>query len=114
MSNQTDARIVTTPQSRFLLAVEGVRQTSLAVANPAGIKVIPNAQHKVDVSTLAAMITELESVVPGAAETLGDFRNIRIQRKSVSPAPPISPEPGAKAVDILKQLIDRARILTKV
>jgi hypothetical protein len=108
----TDARHVTTTQSRFLLAVEGVRQASLAVANHAGIKVIPNAQHKVDVSQLAAMITELETVVPGAAKTLGDFRNIRIQRKSVSPAPPILPEQAAKAVDMLAQLLARARILT--
>ncbi|RCW78623.1 hypothetical protein [Phyllobacterium bourgognense] len=110
----SDARIVATTQSRFLLAVEGVRQASLAIANHAGIKVIPNAQHKVDVSQLAAMITQLETVVPGAAKTLGDFRNIRIQRKSVSPAPSISPEQAAKAVDILKQLLTRARILTSV
>jgi hypothetical protein len=110
----TDARHVTTTQSRFLLAVEGVRQVSLAVANHAGIKVIPNAQHKVDVSQLAAMITQLETVAPGAAKTLGDFRHIRIQRKSVSPAPPISPEQATKAVDILEQLLARARILTNV
>ncbi|RCW78302.1 hypothetical protein [Phyllobacterium bourgognense] len=110
----TDTRKVTTTQSRFLLAVEGVRQASLAIANHAGIKVIANAQHKVDVSQLAAMITRLETVVPGAAKTLGDFRNIRIQRKSVSPAPSISPEQAAKAVDILKQLLDRARILASI
>ncbi|WP_457302555.1 hypothetical protein [Phyllobacterium sp. P5_D12] len=60
----TDARNVTTTQSRFLLTIEGVRQVGLAVANHAGIKVIPNAQHKVDVSQLAAMITQLETVVP--------------------------------------------------
>ena len=71
----TDARNVATTQSLFLLAFEGVRQASLAVANHAGIKVIPNPQHKVDVSQLAAMITQLETVVPGAAKTLGDFRN---------------------------------------
>ena len=65
-------------------------------------------------SQLAAMITQLETVVPGAAKTLGDFRNIRIQRKSVSPAPPISPEQAAKAVDILEQLLARARILARV
>ena len=110
----TDARIVTTTQSRFLLAVEGVRQVSLAILNHTGIKVIPNAQHKVDLSQLAAMITQLETVVPGAAKTLGDFRNIRIQRKSVSPAPPISPEQAVKAADILEQLLARARILTNV
>lgn len=65
-------------------------------------------------SPLAAMITELESVVPGAAEILGEIRKSRIQRKSVSPAPPISPEQGAKAVDTLEQLLARVRILTKV
>jgi hypothetical protein len=110
----TDTSNVTTTQSRFLLAVEGMRQASLAVANHAGIKVIPNAQHKIDLSQLAAMITQLESVIPGAAKALGDFRNIRIQRKSVSPAPSISPEQAAKAVDILEQLIARTRILTNV
>ncbi|MDR6635525.1 hypothetical protein J2X72_004339 [Phyllobacterium sp. 1468] len=110
----TDARIVTTTQSRFLLAVEGVRQVSLAVLNHAGIKVIPNTAHKVDVSQLAAMIAQLETVVPGAAKTLGDFRNIRIQRKSVSPAPPISLEQAAKTVELLQHLLARARILTSV
>ncbi|WP_457300570.1 hypothetical protein [Phyllobacterium sp. P5_D12] len=65
----TDTRNVTTTKSRFL-AVEGVRQVSLAVANHAGINVIPNAQHKVDVSQLAAMNTQLETVVPGAAKEL--------------------------------------------
>jgi hypothetical protein len=110
----TDARIVTTTQSRFLLALEGMRQASLAVANHAGIKVIPQAQHKVDVSQLAAMITQLETVVPGASKTLGDFRNIRIKRKSVSPAPSISPEQATTAVDILEQLLAHARTLIKV
>ncbi len=110
----TDARHVTTTQSRFLLAVEGVRQVSLAVANHAGIKAIPNAQHKIDVSQLAALITQLETVVPGAAKTLEDFRHIRIQCKSVSPASPISPEQAVKAVDILEQLLAFARILTDV
>ena len=110
----TDARNVTTTQSRFLLAVEGVRQVSLAVLNHAGIKAIPTAKHKIDVSQLAAMITQLETVVPGAAKILGDFRNIRIQRKSVSPAPSISPEQATKAVEILEQLLGRARILTSV
>jgi hypothetical protein len=110
----TDAHIVTSTQSRFLLALEGMRQASLAVANHAGVKVIPQAQHKVDVSQLAAMITQLETVFPGAAKTLGDFRNIRIQRKSVSPAPPISPEQAATAVDILEQLLVHARTLTNV
>jgi hypothetical protein len=109
-----DARHVTTTQSRFLLAVEGVRQVSLAVLNHTGIKVIPHAQHKIDVSQLAAMITQLETVVPAAAKTLGDFRHIRIQRKSMSPAPPISVEQAAKAVDMLEQLLARAQILTNV
>jgi hypothetical protein len=45
---------------------------------------------------------------------LGDFLNICIQRKSVSPASPIWPEQAAKAVDILEQLLARARILTNV
>ncbi|CAN7215752.1 hypothetical protein LJR231_000665 [Phyllobacterium sp. LjRoot231] len=110
----TDTRNVATTQSRFLIAVEGVRQVSLAVANHAGIKVIPNAQHKVDVSQLAAMITQLDTVVPGAAKTLGEIRNIRLQRKSVSPAPPISPGQATMAVDILEQLLVRARNLTNL
>ncbi|MBZ9603250.1 hypothetical protein [Phyllobacterium chamaecytisi] len=103
----TGAHIVSTTQSRFLLAVGGMRQA-------AGIKVIPTAQHKIDVSQLAAMITQLETVVPGAAKTLGGFRNIRIQRKSMSPAPPISSEQAAEAVNILERLLARARILTSV
>ncbi|RCW83809.1 hypothetical protein [Phyllobacterium bourgognense] len=68
-----DTRNVTTTQSRFLLAFEGVRQASLAVANHAGIKVIPSAQHKVDVSQLAVMVTQLESVVSGCSKNLGSF-----------------------------------------
>ncbi|WP_457300863.1 hypothetical protein [Phyllobacterium sp. P5_D12] len=110
----TDARIVTTTQSRFLLAAEGVRQVSLAVVNHTGIKAIPTAQHKIDVSQLAAMITQLETVVPGAAKILGDFRHIRIQRKSASPAPQISLKQAAEAVHILEQLLARARVLTNV
>ncbi|UXN58941.1 hypothetical protein [Phyllobacterium zundukense] len=82
----TDTRNVTTTQSRFLLAVEGVRQVSLAILNHTGIKAIPTAQNKIDVAQLAAMTAQLETVVPGAAKILGEIRNIRIQRKSVSPA----------------------------
>lgn len=97
------------------LAIEdGARQVSLAVANHAGIKAIPTAQHKIDVPQLAAMMAQLETVVPGVAKILVEVRHIRIQRKSVSPAPPISSELAAKAVDILEQLLARARILTNV
>jgi hypothetical protein len=60
------------------------------------------------------MVTQLETVVPGAAMILGEIRQISIQRKSVSPAPPISPEQAANSVDILEQLLVRARILTNV
>ena len=100
-----DAGNVTTTQSRFLLAIEGVRQVSLAVVNHSGIKATHTAQHKIDVSQLAAMITQLETIVPGAAKTLVEFRDIRIQRKSVSPPPPLSPEQAAKAVHILEHLL---------
>lgn len=41
-------------------------------------------------------------------------RIVCIQRKSVSPAPPILPEQAANAVDMLGQLLARARILTNV
>jgi K+/H+ antiporter YhaU regulatory subunit KhtT len=108
----TDTRNATTTQARFLLAVEGVRQVSLAVLNHTGIKVNPTAQHKIDVPQLAAMITQLDTVAPGAAKSLGEMRNIRIQRKSVSPAPPITPEWAAHAVQIFEQLLARAQILT--
>lgn len=103
-----DAKLVTTPQARFLLAYEGIHALSMGVLNKAEVRVDSGEGHRQIALQAALMIVDVNGRKPGAATVVMGIHRMRNAKTYHSPLPPVSASQADAAVKALDLMLDAA------
>jgi len=101
-----DANLVTTPQSRFLLAYEGLHALSMGVLNKAEVRVDSGEGHRQTALQAALLIADVNSRKPDSAAAIMTLHRMRNSKTYHSPLPPVSDVQADGAVRSLDLMLD--------
>jgi hypothetical protein len=104
----TDAKVVASPQARFLLAYEGIHALSMGVLNKAEVRVDSGEGHRQTALQAALMIVDVNARVPGSSTVIMGIHRMRNTKTYHSPLPPVSASQADAAVKALDLMLDAA------
>lgn len=103
-----DAGLVTTPQSRFLLAYEGIHALSMAILNKIEVRVDSGEGHRQTALQVALLVSDVKTAKPGVDIVVMRFHRMRNMKTYQSPLPPVTDSESANAVQALDVMLDCA------
>ncbi|NTF23596.1 hypothetical protein G6L37_35065 [Agrobacterium rubi] len=103
-----DAKLVTTPQSRFLLSYEGLHALSMAVLNKAEVRVDSGDGHRQTALQVALLVSDINALQPGAATAVMQLHRTRNSKTYHSPLPPVSDTQADTAFKTLDLMLTAA------
>lgn len=103
-----DANLVTTPQSRFLLAYEGLHALSMGILNKAEVRVDSGEGHRQIALQVALLISDVNATTPGASAVIMTLHRTRNSKTYQSPLPPVSDTQADSAKRSLNLMLDAA------
>lgn len=103
-----DANLVTTPQSRFLLAYEGLHALSMGILNKAEVRVDNGEGHRQTALQSALLIADVNGRKAGSATAIMTLHRMRNSKTYQSPLPPVSGPQADGALKSLDLLLDAA------
>lgn len=103
-----DAKIVTMPQSRFLLAYEGIHALSMGILNRIEVRVDSGEGHRQVALQVALLVCDVNSVKASADIAIMALHRMRNSKTYHSPLPPVSASQAENALQALDIMLDAA------
>lgn len=103
-----DAALVTTPQSRFLLAYEGIHAISMGVLNRIEVRVDSGEGHRQTALQVALLVCDVKAVKAGADVAIMTLHRMRNSKTYHSPLPPVSTSQAESALQALDIMLGAA------
>lgn len=102
------------PQSRFLLAYEGLHALSMAILNKAEVRIDSGEGHRQTALQVALLICAIDSRTPGATAAIMTLHRTRNSKTYHSPLPPVSAGQADSAMKALDLMLDAASVFLEL